>query len=248
MGFPVSPSTGDEYTAPSGAVYAYTSYGTWQLAEGQTDFSVLSPTDATNIASAISYTAANVLTKLLTVDGTGSTLDADLLDGQSTAYYIDIAARQGFTSFNAAHLPTGTKMLFQQTSAPTGWTKDTTHNDKALRVVSGTVGSGGSTAFTSVFAARTIAQQNLPNVTLSLTTTTDGAHIHTVAATTASDTGTSGGGTRVTGLPNGGGSADTSSNGAHSHSGTTSSINSGVTQTAIDFAVQYVDVVVCTKS
>ena len=36
--------------------------------------------------------------------------------------------------------PSGTKMLFQQTAAPTGWTKDTGSNDVALRVVSGTVG------------------------------------------------------------------------------------------------------------
>lgn len=49
--------------------------------------------------------------------------------------------------------PSGTKMLFQQTSAPTGWTKDTTHNDKALRVVSGAASSGGATAFTAVFGA-----------------------------------------------------------------------------------------------
>jgi hypothetical protein len=40
-------------------------------------------------------------------------------------------------------------MLFAQTAAPTGWTKSTTHNDKALRVVSGTASSGGSTAFST---------------------------------------------------------------------------------------------------
>ena len=50
-----------------------------------------------------------------------------------------------------------TKMLFQQTAAPTGWTKDTTHNDKALRVVSGTASSGGSVAFTTAFASQTPA-------------------------------------------------------------------------------------------
>ena len=43
----------------------------------------------------------------------------------------------------------GTAMLFQQTSAPTGWTKSTTHNDKALRVVSGTASSGGTSAFST---------------------------------------------------------------------------------------------------
>lgn len=52
-----------------------------------------------------------------------------------------------------ATFPAGTKMLFQQTAAPTGWTKDTTHNDKALRVVSGTASSGGASPFSSVFAA-----------------------------------------------------------------------------------------------
>jgi hypothetical protein len=51
--------------------------------------------------------------------------------------------------------PAGTLMLFQQTSAPTGWTKQTTHNDKALRVVSGTASSGGTNSFSSMFASRT---------------------------------------------------------------------------------------------
>ncbi|WP_164561997.1 hypothetical protein [Nitratidesulfovibrio vulgaris] len=51
--------------------------------------------------------------------------------------------------------PAGTRMLFQQSTAPTGWTKDTTVNDKALRVVSGAVGSGGSVAFSTLFG-RTI--------------------------------------------------------------------------------------------
>ncbi len=51
----------------------------------------------------------------------------------------------------AVSFPRGTLMLFQQTAAPLGWTKQTTHNDKALRVVSGTASSGGSVAFSTVF-------------------------------------------------------------------------------------------------
>lgn len=47
----------------------------------------------------------------------------------------------------------GTLMLFQQSSAPVGWTKQTTHNNKALRVVSGTASSGGSVGFTTAFAS-----------------------------------------------------------------------------------------------
>lgn len=70
-------------------------------------------------------------------------------------------------------IPTGTLMLFQQTAAPTGWTKQTTHNNKALRVVSGTASSGGTSAFTTVFANQTPV---VSNTTLSINQTP--AHNH----------------------------------------------------------------------
>ena len=54
---------------------------------------------------------------------------------------------------NAEPFPSGTSMLFQQTSAPTGWTKQTTHNDKALRIVTGSVGTGGSVAFSTALGS-----------------------------------------------------------------------------------------------
>lgn len=61
-------------------------------------------------------------------------------------------------------IPSGTVMVFFQASAPTGWTKSTAHDGKALRVVSGTGGgSGGSTD---------------PGSTVTL------AHTHTVASHT----------------------------------------------------------------
>ena len=44
------------------------------------------------ILAASSYTAADVLAKIKTVDGAGSGLDADLLDGQSSAYYATAAS------------------------------------------------------------------------------------------------------------------------------------------------------------
>lgn len=53
-------------------------------------------------------------------------------------------------------IPQGTTMLFMQANAPVGWTKVTTHDNKALRVVSGTGGmSYGSTSFTSTFTNKT---------------------------------------------------------------------------------------------
>lgn len=52
--------------------------------------------------SAVPYEgAAAILTKLLTVDGSGSGLDADLLDGQSSAYYLDAG------NLNSGTLPSG---------------------------------------------------------------------------------------------------------------------------------------------
>lgn len=42
-------------------------------------------------------------------------------------------------------IPHGTKMLFMQASAPVGWTLDTTHNDKALRISSAAGGTSGGT-------------------------------------------------------------------------------------------------------
>ena len=55
------------------------------------------------------------------------------------------------TATGSGLIPSGTIMLFQQTTAPVGWTKLTTQNNKALRVVSGTAGTGGSASFTAAF-------------------------------------------------------------------------------------------------
>jgi hypothetical protein len=53
-------------------------------------------------------------------------------------------------------------MVFAQASAPTGWTKSTANNDKALRVVNGSGGgTGGSVAFETAFASQTIPTHSL---------------------------------------------------------------------------------------
>lgn len=72
------------------------------------------------------------------------------------------------------YIPAGTKMLFVQASVPTGWTLDTTHNDKALRIVNTTgAGTGGSVNFSTVFArtqtdAFTFLRTHLPNITFDI--------------------------------------------------------------------------------
>ncbi len=85
--------------------------------------------------------------------------------------------------------PSGTKMLFQQTSAPTGWTKITTHNNKALRVVSGSASSGGSNAFTNTLASRSLSANASNttaggNVSVSVANATQGGNV-SVSNTTA---------------------------------------------------------------
>ena len=48
---------------------------------------------------------------------------------------------------------TGVRMLFQQTAVPLGWTKesDSAYDDVAIRMVTGTVGGGGTTVFSAQF-------------------------------------------------------------------------------------------------
>jgi hypothetical protein len=59
-------------------------------------------------------------------------------------------------------------MIFAQNLAPTGFTKNTTTGDNsALRVTTGTAGTGGSVAFTTAFASQTpsgtVANQTATN-------------------------------------------------------------------------------------
>jgi len=58
-------------------------------------------------------------------------------------------------------IPSGTRMLFQQTAAPTGWTKITSFDNAALRVVNGAAGSGGSVGFTSAFSNQNVSSTAL---------------------------------------------------------------------------------------
>lgn len=56
--------------------------------------------------------------------------------------------------------PSGTALLFQQSSAPPGWTKIVTNNDCALRITSGSVTTGGSVAFSSAFTSQAVTGTN----------------------------------------------------------------------------------------
>ena len=70
-----------------------------------------------------------------------------------------LPAVDGSNLTGLAAFPSGTKMIFNQASAPTGWTKVTNNVDnRALRVVSGSGGgTGGSVGFTTAFGSKSIS-------------------------------------------------------------------------------------------
>jgi hypothetical protein len=174
-----------------------------------------------------------------------SDYDADQIDFDNATSGLTATNVQAAMDEISGIFASGTRMLFQQTAAPTGWTKVTAHNNKALRIVSGTVGSGGSTAFTSVFGARTILQANLPNITLNGTTNSNGAHTHTLTDLPGFFfTAAASGGGVSNGFFSGANASSTDSSGAHTH---TFSVPLGGSGTAMNFAVQYVDVIIAEK-
>ena len=130
-------------------------------------------------------------------------------------------------------------MLFQQTSAPTGWTKQTTHDNKALRVVTGTASSGGSVAFTTAFASQAVTGSVGTTGATTLSESQMPSHVHSKMAGYACNgqigfVSTS----ETVGLVN---TNATGGSGSHSHSGGSFSGN------AINLAVQYVDLIIASK-
>lgn len=138
--------------------------------------------------------------------------------------------------------PSGTLMLFQQTSAPTGWTKQTTHNDKALRVVSGTASSGGTTAFTTVFADQTptITTSGLSAAATTLTVAQIPSHTHGSVLTTTPQNYRDG--AEFNFYYSSGSTGATGGGGSHTHS-----LTGSATSSAITLNVQYVDLIIASK-
>ncbi len=136
---------------------------------------------------------------------------------------ITAAALDATTKANAV-IPSGTRMLFQQTNAPVGWTKDTTHNDKALRVVSGAAGSGGAVDFSAAFVVGKTGDHTLTIAEMP-------AHRHTAARNGIAYVDyDDGNGAQV----GDGESGSTGGGEAHSH--------------PLDLNIKYVDIIIATKN
>jgi hypothetical protein len=211
-----------------------------------------------------SFTAYGVL--LAGTTGTGAFQN---VSGLGTAGQVLTSNGAAAAPTWQAIIPSGTKMLFQQTAAPTGWTKDTTHDNKALRVVTGTAGSGGTVAFSTAFASRTVSG-NVDNFTASgtivgtaLTVGQLPSHQHFIANET-NGTGTLTASNYVneqaqagssngyilkgsTTVPYIGLTSPTGSGETHTHSFTGTAHNHSFS-TTLDMAVQYVDLIIATKN
>jgi hypothetical protein len=160
----------------------------------------------------------------------GGTMDGAIIGATTPSSAV-------FTNFSGtwASLPAGTRMLFVQSAAPTGWTKSITDDNKALRIVSGTAGSGGSVAFTTAFSSQAISG------------TVDGHALTTAEIPSHTHSYTAGGG--VIGV-----AAGTSYNVLWSPGATTTGATGGanahthgLTAAAINLAVQYVDAIIAVK-
>ena len=195
--------------------------GTVAVANGGTGATTLAANNVIlgNNGSAVQLVAPGTTGNVLTSNGTT---------------WTSAAAGGGFA--------TGTLMLFAQTAAPTGWTKSTTHDNKALRVVSGTAASGGTSAFTTVFANQTptITTSGLSAGATTLSTAQMPSHTHTYKQFTgypdAGLSNQSSGGANIASAATGGG-------GSHTHA-----ISGSATSSAITLAVQYVDVIIASKN
>tara|TARA_A100001201_G_scaffold143201_1_gene143839 strand:+ start:2791 stop:3318 length:528 start_codon:yes stop_codon:yes gene_type:complete len=149
-------------------------------------------------------------------------------------------------------IPQNSVMIFYETSAPGGWTKVTSHDNKALRVVSGTgggFGSGGTAGpggspFTNVMTTRPFSGTFTATGTIGATTLTTQqipSHSHNAGSSVTVSPGSPGvQGRRVNGQapatsPTGGGQSHT-----HPFAG-----NPAPYSGSLDLRVQYIDVILC---
>jgi hypothetical protein len=228
--------------------------------------------NGTNVVDATTHLSSLTLGSALPIAsggtaGTASPTTNGVAYGTGSAYAFTAAGTTGqvlsattgsaptWATISTKAFPTGTRMSFQQSAAPTGWTKDTTAglDNSAMRIVTGSVVNGGSQNFTTAFASQTPSGSvSITSVTGSAgatTLTTPQIPSHTHNYDTFNSAGSTPGGaaartstnlisTQATG-PTGGG-------GSHDHPFSFSSGSGTFTGNAINLAVKYYDFIIAT--
>ncbi len=154
--------------------------------------------------------------------------------------------------------PSGTKQVFYQASAPTGWTQDTTAalNEAVMSVVTGSGGgTGGSTAYFSSFLATTNKSAPGQPVSGSVSGTVGGhtlstpelaSHTHPVTAANPQTFGSfDNPATQATATPSNTGSAGGGNPHSHPFTGSLTSATADVTIPAAN--VKYANVIIAAK-
>jgi len=189
----------------------------------------------------------------VTAAGTLATVNSNV--GAFTFSSITVNAKGLVTAASSgsapAEFPSGTRLTFNQTAAPTGYTKSTSDDNKALRVVSGTVGSGGSVGFTTALATPSVSGTTSISVSISGTTgattlTTAQIPSHTHTSRIASGDTPCGGANSANAAGNTG-----ATGGGNSHTHTFSGSGSGsgsLTSGVATINVAYVDVIIAQKN
>jgi hypothetical protein len=157
-------------------------------------------------------------------------LTADLLGEWRTAGYI----------FSA-----GARILFQQTTPPTGWTKETnsSYNDAILAFTTGSVSTSGAVALSSLFASQTFTG-TVGNDTPSISKTA--AHTHPVTAANSGTPVAFGGSGNNLNMDSGSNSVGTTLTATSTGSGTAH--NHSLTMDAFNMSVKRVGTVIGQKS
>lgn len=253
-------------TKPDFAEYRSAPQLTLLTAETETTIADAPPEGSVKDVNYISVYNADTVSCTATIaiddNGTNRNLIRATLATLETLYYEDkrgwyssgtLATTADVAAAVAALIPSGTRMVFQQTSAPSGWTKESAaaYNDAAPRFTTGAVSTGGADAFNTLFGAAkstasyTLTSTDIPSHlhgvsitsgtvsadhTHSFTTSSDGSHTHTIADGATYGIGVPAGGANYFGA---GGNAvnllTTASAGAHTHSGTTGGISANHT-------------------
>ena len=96
----------------------------------------------TNITKALFTVAAGGLKIIKLIDNAGD----PTVDGEIVMNGNDLKVRLNgvVITLNVTVFAAGTRMVFDQDTAPTGWTKETDVDDRVIRIVSGTRTDGGT--------------------------------------------------------------------------------------------------------
>jgi hypothetical protein len=218
-------------------------------------------TDVVNALNKISSfsggTGLNTLTAESVIIGNGT--NTIKLVAPGTAGNALVSDGSTWVSQAAGGFDSGTVTLFGQSTAPTGWTKNTSTGDEhTFRIVTGSVSTGGSVDFTTAFASQTptgsVSITSISGSAGSTTLTTPQIPSHSHPSGNLTPSGPFAGNMRN---PNGGpfvvgnmasSTGSTGGGGSHDHPFSFSSGSGTFTGNSINLAVKYVDVIRATKN